>query len=198
MIHSRSARDSTMAAQVARRLFTTDEFHRMAETGILAEDDRLELIEGEIVRMSPIGSRHAACVDRLNALFTARLGKRAIVRVQNPIVINRRSESQPDLTILKARADFYATKHPGPSDALLVVEVVDTSAAYDRTTKLPLYARAGIREVWIVDVMRAVVEVYRQPALQSFRGHMELQAGQRIVPIAFPRTAIRVSDVLGS
>ena len=187
-----------MTAQVARRLFTTDEFHRMGEAGILAEEDRLELIEGEIVRMSPIGSRHAACVDRLNALFTARLGKRAIVRVQSPIVVNRRSEPQPDLTILKPRADFYATKHPGPGDVLLLVEVVDTSAGYDRTTKLPLYARAGIREVWIVDVVRGVVEVYRPPALQSFRGHTQLKTGQRIVPIAFPRTAIRVSDVLGT
>ena len=186
-----------MAAQFARRLFTTDEFHRMAEAGILAEDDRLELIEGEIVRMSPIGSRHAACVDRLNSLFTARLGKRAIVRVQSPIVANRRSEPQPDLTLLKPRADFYAAKHPGPGDVLLVVEVVDSSADYDRSTKLPLYARAGIREVWIVDVVRNTVEVYRQPVLQSFRVRMQLARGQRIVPSAFPRTAFRVSDVLG-
>ena len=170
----------------------------MAEAGILAEDDRLELIEGEIVRMSPIGSRHAACVDRLTALFTARLAKRAIVRVQNPIVVNRRSEPQPDLTILKLRPDFYATKHPGPRDILLVVEVVDSSAANDRTTKLPLYARAGIREVWIVDVVREVLEVYRQPALQSFRTTMQLKRGQRIAPIVFPRTLLRVSDVLGS
>ena len=169
----------------------------MAEAGILAEDDRLELLEGEIVRMSPIGSRHAACVDRLNALFAARLGKRAIVRVQNPIVINRRTEPQPDLSILKPRADFYAAKHPEPGDILLVVEVVDTSAGYDRTTKLPLYARGGIREVWIVDVVHEAVEVYRQPALQSFRTRIQLGRRQRIVPIAFPRTVFRVSDILG-
>ena len=169
----------------------------MGEAGILGEDDRLELIEGEIVRMSPIGSRHAACVDRLNALFTARLGKRAIVRVQNPIVINRRTEPQPDLSILKPRADFYAAKHPEPGDVLLVVEVVDTSAGYDRTTKLPLYARAGTREVWIVDVVRQAVEVYRQPALQSFRTHVQLERGQRIAPLSFPRTVLRVSDIFG-
>ena len=170
----------------------------MAEAGILAEDDRLELIEGAIVRMSPIGSRHAACVDRLNALFMARLGKRTIVRVQNPIVINRRSEPQPDLTILKPRPDFYAARHPEPRDVLLVVEVVDTSGVYDRSTKLPLYARAGIREAWIVDLLHSVVEVYCQPALQSFRVHRRMERGQRIVPIAFPRAAFRVSDVLGS
>jgi Uma2 family endonuclease len=109
-----------MAAQVARRMFSTEEFHRMAQVGILAEDDRVELIEGEIIRMSPIGSRHAACVDRLTALFTRRFGRRAIVRVQSPIVLSRRSEPQPDVTVLRPRPDFYAEKHPGPGDVLLI------------------------------------------------------------------------------
>ncbi len=136
-----------MAAQVARRMFTTDEFHRMAAAGILSEDDRVELIDGEIVQMSPIGSPHASCVDRLTALFVRRFGRRAIIRVRNPIVLSRHSEPQPDLAVLKLRTDFYAEKHPGPSDVLLVVEVADTSADYDRLTKVALYARAGIPEV---------------------------------------------------
>ena len=184
-----------MAAQVARRMFTTDEFHRMAEAGILSEDDRVELIEGEIVRMSPIGSRHAACVDRLNAAFR-RLGKRAIVRVQSPIVSGRHSEPQPDLTVLKPRADFYAARHPGSRDVLLVIEVIDTSSDYDRGTKVPLYARASVPEVWLVDLEREVIEVHRRPTLRSYRERTQFSRGQRLSPAAFPRTMFRVSELL--
>ena len=158
-----------MRTQVARRTFTAEEYHRMVTAGILAEDDRVELIEGEIVRMSPIGSPHAACVDRLNALFTRRLARRATVRVQSPIALDGRSEPQPDVTVLRPREDYYAPQHPGPADILLVIEVVDTSGEYDRGTKLPLYARAGIREVWIVDVVHYTIEVYRRHALRTYR-----------------------------
>ena len=186
-----------MAAQVARRAFTTDEFHRMAEAGILSEDDRVELIDGEIVQMSPIGSSHAACVDRLNALFTRRLGKRVIVRVQSPIVLGRHSEPQPDLAVLKPRADFYAEKHPGTSDVLLVIEVADRSGAYDRTTKLALYARAGIPETWLIDVPRAQMEVYRRPTLRGYRERQQVARGQHVSAAAFPRTSFRVHDILG-
>lgn len=186
-----------MRTQVARRAFTVDEYHRMAVAGILSEDDRVELIDGEIVRMSPIGSRHAACVDRLNALLGRRLGKRAIVRVQNPIVLGRRSEPQPDLVVLRPRADFYAAQHPGPADVLLLVEVADTSGGYDRGTKLPLYARWGIPEVWIVDVGREVVEAYRGPALRSYRTRAEMGRGRRVSAAVIPRLALRVNDILG-
>jgi Uma2 family endonuclease len=186
-----------MAAQVARRMFTTEEFHRMAQAGILAEHDRVELIEGEIIRMSPIGSRHAACVDRLTGLFARRFGRRAIVRVQSPIVLSRRSEPQPDVAVLKPRPDFYAEKHPGPGDVLLVVEVVETSGDYDRTTKLPLYARAGIREVWLIDLPRNTVATYRQPTLRSYRDTDHVARGERLSPAAFPRTSFRVSEILG-
>jgi len=186
-----------MRTQVARRLFTTDEFHQMAAAGILAEDDRVELIEGEIVRMSPIGTRHASCIDRLTSLFARRLGTRAIVRVQNPIVLSRRTEPQPDLSILRSREDFYAERHPRPTDVLLVVEVVDTSEEYDRETKLPLYARAGIPEVWMVDVVQGTVEVFRRPALRVYHERRELRRGQRVSPGAFPRTAFRVGEILG-
>src|SRR5262245_37141744 len=116
-----------MAVQVSRRLFTVDEYYQMAQAGILHEDDRVELIEGEIIETAAIGSRHAACVDRLNQLFSGRVAGRAIVRVQNPIRLSQRSEPQPDLALLRPRADFYATGHPGPQDVLLVVEVADTS-----------------------------------------------------------------------
>jgi Uma2 family endonuclease len=178
-------------------MFTTDEFHRMADAGILSEDDRVELIEGEIVRMSPIGARHAACVDRLTALFTRRFGKRAIVRVQNPLVVGKHLELQPDVAVVKPRVDFYAQKHPRPADVLLLVEVVDTSGEHDRATKLPLYARAGIPEVWVIDVLREVIELYRQPTLRAYRLRQEFRRRRRVSPIAFPRTTFRVNDILG-
>jgi Uma2 family endonuclease len=169
----------------------------MAEAGILSDDDRVELIEGEIVRLSPIGTRHAACVDRLTALLARRLGSRAIVRVQGPIVLSDITEPQPDLSILRRRKDFYATRHPSPGDTVLVVEVADTSGEYDRGTKLPLYALAGIPEVWVVDVRRNVLEVYRRPALRAYRQRRELARGGRVSPSAFPHAGLRVSDFLG-
>jgi len=177
-------------------MFSTDEFHRMVGAGILAEDDRVELIEGEIVRISPIGSRHAACVDRLTALFTRRLGRRAIVRVQSPVVLGRRSEPQPDLAILKPRGDYYADKHPGASDVLLIVEVIESSGEFDRASKVPLYARAGILEVWLVDLPGEAIETYRQPTLRSYRAKVHVVRSRRVSPAAFPRMALRVSEIV--
>jgi Uma2 family endonuclease len=153
-----------MTVQIQRRLFSVHEYHQMLQAGVLGEDDRLELIEGEIVQLSPINSRHAACVNRLNALFTSRLTGRAVVSVQNPIRLDTHSEPQPDLALLKPRPDFYAASHPNPEDVLLVVEVADTSADYDRGVKLALYARVGIAEVW-----KAVCE----PATPPFGGTPE-------------------------
>jgi Uma2 family endonuclease len=178
-------------------MFSTDEFHRMVGAGILSEDDRVELIEGEIVRMSPIGSRHAACVDRLTALFTRRLGTRAIVRVQSPVVLGRRSEPQPDLTLLKPRRDFYADKHPDASDVLLMIEVIESSGEYDRDTKVPLYARAGIPEVWLIDLPAAAIEICRQPTLRSYRDRTRVAGSQRVSPAAFPRATFQVGEILG-
>ena len=186
-----------MSTQVPRRRFTTDEYQRMAEAGILAEDDRVELIDGEIVQMSPMGTRHASCVDRLNAVFTARLRARAIARVQSSIILNRYTQPQPDLSLLRPRDDFYVEHHPGPADVLLVVEVVDSSGTYDRHIKLPLYARAGIPEAWVLDVVQHVVEVYRRPALRGYCDRRELRRGQRVAPVAFPRTGFAVTDLIG-
>ncbi len=127
-------RTQATAGHVPRRRFTIDEYHRMAAAGVLSEDDRVELLDGEIVQMSPIGSPHAGCVDRLTALFTRRLRSRAIVRVQSPIVLDRRSEPQPDLALLAPRPDFYATAHPRPRDVLLVIEVMDASSRLGPST----------------------------------------------------------------
>ncbi len=133
-----------MTPRLLRRPFTVAEYHRMAEAGVLGEDDRVELLEGEIVQMTPIGSRHAACVARLTHLFVDRLQGRAQVNVQNPVHLSERSEPQPDLALLRPRPDFYARAHPGPADVLLLVEVAETSSDVDWTVKIPLYAGAGV------------------------------------------------------
>jgi len=185
-----------MPVQVLRRRFTVDEYYRMAEAGILHEDDRVELIEGEIVEMAPIGSRHAACVKRLNSLLSQRVGARALVGVQDPIRLDEHSEPQPDVTILLPRPDFYASVHPGPGDILLAVEVADTSAEYDREVKVPLYARSGIRESWLVDLPAGVVEVYRDPSPQGYRQTQHLKRGDRIALAAFPDFELTIDELL--
>jgi len=136
-------------------------------------------------------------VDRLNALFSSRFRGRAIVRVQNPIVLSRWTEPQPDLSILRPRDDFYAERHPRPADLLLVVEVAETSGEYDRGTKLALYAGARIPEVWIADVPGRAIEVYRGPALRSYGDRRRLVGAQHVAPGAFPGTAFRIADILG-
>jgi Uma2 family endonuclease len=186
-----------MGVPVLRRRFTTDEYHRMGESGILTEDDRVELIAGEIVEMTPIGSRHQACVDRLNELLTRQMAQGAVIRVQGPIRLGEHSEPQPDLVLLRRRTDFYATSHPGPQDILLVVEVADTSASYDREVKLPLYSRHGILEVWLVDLERENVEVFREPSTSGYLDSRVVQRGRRLVPQSFPGLEFAVDDILG-
>jgi Uma2 family endonuclease len=187
-----------MSVQVLRRRFTVDEYYRMAEAGILHEDDRVELIEGEIVEMAPIGSNHASHVDPLAQLLFERIGRRAIVRIQSPIHLGEYSEPQPDVTILRSRSDFYVSAHPSPADILLVVEVADTSVEYDRGVKIPLYARAGIREYWIVDLAGESIEVYRDPSPEGYRQARQLRRSERIAPEAFPDVEIMTDDVPGS
>jgi Uma2 family endonuclease len=144
---------STHAQDILQRhRLNVDEYHRMGRAGILPEDSRVELINGEIIDMAPIGSRHAGSVSQLNALLERATGDAAIVWVQNPIALSDHTEPQPDLALLRPREDFYKTAHPGPGDVLLVIEVADTTLAYDRDIKLPLYARASIPEAWLVDL----------------------------------------------
>ncbi len=185
-----------MSMQLLKRRFTVDEYHRMAEAGILSEDDRVELIDGEIVEMVPIGSRHAACVDRLNRIFSELLERRAIVRVQNPIRLGRHSEPQPDIALLRPRADFYASAHPGPADVLLVVEVADTSSDIDREVKLSLYARAGVLEAWLVDLSKEIIEVHRNPSPDKYGSIQQVTRLQTLSPQAFPDAGLPVDRVL--
>ena len=185
-----------MTVQVLRRRFTVDEYYRMAEAGILHEDDRVELIEGEVVEMAPIGSRHAARVTGLNSLFSQRVLPRALVSIQNPIHLDQHSEPQPDVTLLRPQPDFYASAHPTPQDILLVVEVSDSSTQYDREVKMPLYARHGIQEAWLVSLDEEVVEVYRNPGSQGYQHKQQLRRGDHISIEAFPEIDLLVDDVL--
>lgn len=148
---------------VQRHRLTVEQYHRMAETGVLARDARVELIEGVIVDMAPIGSRHAATVNRLTRALTKAVGTRAIISVQNPIRLGDRSEPQPDLALLRPREDFYAQAMPTAADTLLLIEVSQATAAYDRQVKVPLYAQHSVPEVWIVDLDFLLVRFYRAP-----------------------------------
>lgn len=188
-----------MALQVARRLFTVDEYDQMVAAGILHEDDRVELIEGEILQTAPIGSCHAACVNRLTQFFVLRVAGQAIVHIQNPLHPNPRSEPEPDVTLLTPRADFYAAGHPAPQDVFLVVEVADSSVGFDRDTKIPLYGRAGIREAWLVDLTQDCIVVHRQPA-RTRRGYRDVQSyarGMSLSLLAFPDLSLLVEDIVG-
>jgi Uma2 family endonuclease len=187
-----------MADAVTRRRFTIEEYHRMGEAGILADDERLELIAGHIVVREPIGSRHAGTVDRLNRLWTSRLGECAIVRVQNPVVLpEEASELQPDLMLLTPRADFYMSAHPTPPDVLLLIEVADTSLLLDRRVKMPLYARGGIREAWLCDLTTARVDVHRDVTAGRYASVRTFTAPQRLTVDAFPDVTLTVADLLG-
>lgn len=190
-------RADTVAVRIPRRRFTTTEYHLMGEAGVLTEDDRVELLDGQIVQMSPIGTPHSSTVARLNALFFRGFRDRATIWVQNPIVLDRWSEPQPDVCVLAPRADFYRAAHPRPRDVLLGVEVMDTSRGYDRALKVPLYAKAELREVWLVDLKTQVIEVYRRPALRGYRVQQTATRGQTIAPLAFPRVRFRVAELLG-
>ena len=188
-----------MAIQVSKRLFTVDEYERMAEAGILTGDERVELVEGEIVRMAAKGSRHSACVSRITDLFYRYARQSAIVRVQDPVRISSQSELEPDVALLRLKDDFYASEHPQASDIYLLVEVSDTTLSYDRGVKLALYAKAGIREVWIVSLPEETIEVYAHPEGDNYRETRAARRGDMIEVQSVPglALAVSVSDILG-
>jgi Uma2 family endonuclease len=167
-----------MSQLLAKRAFTVSEYHRMAEVGILKEDDRVELIEGEVIQMSPIGSRHAACVNRLNAILSQANPQGFIVSVQNPLTVDDFSEPEPDLALLHVKADYYQGDHPRPSDVILLVEVADSTLEFDRGTKLPLYARNKIPAVILVNLPGNLLEFHSEPAGNEYRSVRMFRAGE--------------------
>ncbi len=182
----------------AKHLITASEFTLMCEAGVFREDDRLELIEGEIIEMSPIGKRHAAAVRRLNNLLARGLSEdEALVDAQNPVVLGDISEPQPDLALLRPRPDFYS-EHPRPEDILLLIEVADTSLAYDREVKVPTCARHDVPEVWILDLNGATVEVYRQPTADGYARIERLDDPEAVVsPRLLPQLKLQVKTLVG-
>jgi len=151
-----------------RHRLSVDDYYRMAEVGILDQEARVELIDGEIIDMPPPGSLHAATVDRLMHALVRAADDGASVRVQNPVRLNSYSEPQPDLALLRRREDFYSEHHPRPADVLLIIEVADTSLKFDRDTKVSLYARDGIPEIWLVDLRGRRLVRYRVPREGSY------------------------------
>ena len=190
-------RVDSMGMSLAVRRFTVDEYHRMGEAGVLHEDDRVELLDGQIVQMSPIGVRHAACVNRLTALSVGQAGNQATVSIQNPVILGDYEEPQPDVVVLRYRADGYQTGHPRPSDTLLVVEVADTTVASDRLIKIPLYARAGIPEAWLVNLPGDEIEIYQQPTGGRYARVRTARRGETLTPLECSAIALPTDDILG-
>lgn len=186
-----------MAIQMPHKHFSHDEYTQMIEAGILKEDERVELIRGEIVEMAPISLRHSVCVTRLELLFHERLGRAAIVWAQNPIKLPDNSQPQPDVALLKWRDDLYAGKLPTPDDILLLVEVADSSLISDRKVKVPLYASARIGRVWLVNLNKNVVEVYTNPGETGYKDVQQARKGSKLTLLPDLDATFTVDDVLG-
>ena len=185
-----------MRLEISRRLFDVDDYHRMVEAGILTEDDRVELIDGEIVAMTPIGPRHNAAVDRATRALVQAVGDRAIVRVRGSVRLDRFREPQPDIVLLRPQPDFYASRMPGPPDILLIIEVSDSSRDYDRDLKSRVYSESGVPEYWIVDLDARTVTCGQEPGGGAFRHVGTYPAGQSLAPRALPDCAIPVNALL--
>ena len=182
---------------VTRRPITVDEYHRMGEAGILTEDDRVELIEGELVAMAPIGSDHSGTVNALNHLLVMAVHGRAVVAVQNPVILDDRSEPQPDFAVLRYLDDHYRRATPRAEDVVLIVEIANSSLNYDRAVKRPLYARRGIPEYWIVNVSGHEVEVCRTPVGDRYDTITRAVRGDVLEPALLPGVTISVDALLG-
>jgi Uma2 family endonuclease len=188
---------SSVPPWLKRRLFDVVEYHRMGEIGILHEDDPFELIEGEIVEMHAIGCPHVGAVMALTRLFVLAASNRAMVSVQNPLRLDFRNEPEPEVVLLPMRADGYrAEPPPMGADALLVIEVADSSLRYDTEVKLPLYARHGVAEVWIVDLAAGEIALCRTPAEGAYTNISRARRGETIAPLALPEARIAVADVV--
>jgi len=185
-----------MAIPLLRKKFTVETFAQMAEQGIFAPDERVELLAGEIFEMGKIGRRHAAAVRRLLQILSRQVREeQAWLDVQNPIALDDYSQPQPDLTLLRPRADAYEGGHPRPADVLLLIEVADTTLESDRTVKIPLYAQGGISEVWLVDLNGQRVTAYQQPEADGYRLLQIYGAGDVVHPLAMPEVEVAIASL---
>jgi Uma2 family endonuclease len=187
----------------AKHRFSVKDYYRMAESGVLRPDARVELLDGEIIDMSPIGPFHGGVVGRLTRLFTIHSKDRWLVWPQNPLRLGDHSEPEPDVMLLKPSSDDYTNRHPRPEDVFLLVEVSDAmvevsdaSLTTDLEKKLPAYGRAGVTEVWIVNLDEAVIEIYREPHFNGYGTKTVLHAGDQGHPLAFPDAVVDVAGLL--
>ena len=178
--------------------FSAKEFYKMGKAGVFGEDDRVELVGGEIVNMAAIGSYHAGCVDILTYQFSRRVPEGVVVRVQNPLQLDKLTVFQPDLAILLPRDDFYTESHPTPKDVLLIIEVSDSSVDYDRNVKIPRYAQSGVPEVWQVNLVYGLIDKFSDLDTENvrYRSVMRHSSSQQIVPTQLPDISLNVSDIL--
>lgn len=179
-----------------RHRLTAEQYRLMGECGILPPDAKVELIEGEVIDMAPTGSRHAGVVRHIASVFERAAAGAALVSIQSPIALGMTSQPEPDIALLRPRSDFYKSRHPEPADVLLLVEVADTSLRYDRRIKTPLYARHGVSEVWVVDLERDRVCVYRQPTASGYRITEDFKRRDSVAPQALAQCAIDLDAVL--
>ncbi|MGH2712253.1 MAG: Uma2 family endonuclease [Actinomycetota bacterium] len=178
--------------------FTVEEYERLGEAGIIGEDERVELIDGQVVQMTPIGLPHTGTVKALINTFSSRLADRVVLSVQDPVVLDDYTEPQPDVVLLAPPLETYRKRQPRADDVLLLVEVADSSGIYDRGVKVPLYASAGIPEYWIVDVKAGVIEVHRSPQGDQYSSVEVVRPGGHVSPEAFPDIQLDVSAILGT
>ncbi|MEB3342661.1 Uma2 family endonuclease [Okeania sp.] len=186
-----------MSVELLRQLFTVDDYYKMLEAGILTENKRVELIRGEIIKMSPVGIRHANCVKHLAELFILGLAKTVTVGIQDPIRLNDNSEPEPDISVLQRGPSLYRTQHPQPENVFLLIEVSDTTIKYDREVKVPLYAENNIVEVWLVNLTQECLEVYRKPTANGYEIVQNFQRGETVKIQALPNATFTVDEILG-
>lgn len=183
-------------ANPQKHLTDIDEWRRLGEAGIFPPDSRLELINGEIIEMSPIGCNHAGHVIRLMNFFAARIAGKAIMNAQNPLQLGDLSEPEPDFMLLKPNPDFYSTRHPAAADVFLLIEVADSSLDFDRNQKMHLYALHRIPEYWLLNLNEASVEIYRKPTGDLYAEKRTLMTGDSIALSELPGITIDIGDII--
>jgi Uma2 family endonuclease len=178
------------------RLWTVADYHRMAETGILDEDERVELLEGKIIWMSAKGTAHSSAVRRIDKLLQIRLGNQALISIQEPIKLNQRSEPEPDVAVVQIDPLDYADHHPTPSEVYLIIEVADSSLKFDCETKGKAYAQAGIADYWVIDVVDRQLYVFREPNEEGYQSKVILGENEMISPLQFADLQIVILEML--
>jgi len=176
--------------------FTADDYHRMEKAGILGDEDRVELVDGEIVEAAPIAGHHGEATGRVAAVLAAAVGDRAVVRERRPVALGGLSEPEADVCVVRTRAGDDAERHPRPEDVLLLVEVSDTSVGFDDEVKAPLYAKAGVIETWIIDLSADVVIVARDPQPCGYMDERRVSPGETVTPLMLPGAAVAVADLV--